>query len=148
MDRIDPARRSANMSRIRAKNTKPELIVRRATHALGFRFRLHRCDLPGSPDLVFPSKKAVIFVHGCFWHQHPSSACRDARPPKSRLDYWLPKLRRNVERDADAVLALRREGWRVLTIWDCETSDQGALKRMLSDFLTGGPRSCSSSLGR
>lgn len=120
-DKIDPARRSANMAKIASKNTKPEMVVRRLLHSLGYRYRLHRKDLPGKPDLVFPSRRAVIFVHGCFWHLHPDPACRDARLPTSRQEYWLPKLQRNVERDKYAQEALLKDGWKVLTIWDCET---------------------------
>src|ERR1700723_4551715 len=93
--------RADQMRRIRAKNTAPELRVRRAVHALGLRFRLHRADLPGTPDLVLPRLRKVIFVHGCFWHQH--SGCRLARPPKKRLDYWVPKFERNKRRDSQAV---------------------------------------------
>lgn len=122
-DKIDPKRRSANMAKILAKNTKPEMTVRRLLHSLGYRFRLHRKDLPGKPDLVFPSRKAVIFVHGCFWHQHPDPSCRDARLPKSRPEYWLPKLQKNTIRDEAAIAALQAGGWRVLTIWECETKN-------------------------
>jgi DNA mismatch endonuclease (patch repair protein) len=98
-------------------------------------FRLHRKDLPGNPDLVFPSRKAVIFVHGCFWHQHPDPACRDARAPKSRQEYWAPKLARNVERDAAAITALKRMGWRPIVIWECETRDTERLRQQIQLFL-------------
>ncbi|WP_246231805.1 very short patch repair endonuclease [Sinorhizobium alkalisoli] len=110
------------MARIASKNTKPEMIVRRMVHAMGYRYRLHRRDLPGKPDLVFPSRRAVIFVHGCFWHHHPDPACKDAVLPKSRTDYWSPKLARNEERDKQHVEALAAEGWHVLIIWECEVS--------------------------
>ena len=123
------------MRRIRKKDTKPELIVRRAAHALGFRFRLHRRDLPGSPDLSFPRHRKVIFVHGCFWHQH--EGCRLARLPKSKLDYWLPKFARNIERDELARIALEAAGWRCLTIWECETLDSEMLQIVLRKFLLG-----------
>jgi DNA mismatch endonuclease (patch repair protein) len=104
-DFLTPEQRSAHMRRIRKTDTRPELQMRRAAHALGYRFRLHRRDLPGTPDLVFPRLRKAILVHGCFWHQHPG--CRLARLPKSRLDYWLPKLRRNQVRDDAALEALR-----------------------------------------
>ncbi len=108
------------MRQIRSKDTKPELAVRRLVHRLGYRFRLHRRDLPGSPDLVFPGRRKVIFVHGCFWHQHPNPGCRDARAPRSNGDYWKPKLARTAVRDAEAEQELRTLGWDVLTIWECE----------------------------
>lgn len=107
------------MRRIRSKDTKPELLVRRLVWSLGYRYRLNRKDLPGKPDLTFASRKKVIFVHGCFWHQHPVG-CSDSRLPKSRLEYWVPKLQRNCERDAQAVEKLQSDGWEVLVLWDCE----------------------------
>jgi DNA mismatch endonuclease, patch repair protein len=108
--------------------------VRSVVHRLGFRYRLHRRDLPGSPDLVFGPRRKVIFVHGCFWHLHPG--CKGARIPASRREeYWLPKLTRNVRRDADNVAALEAAGWRVLTVWECETKDEAALERGLRRFL-------------
>ena len=115
---VDP-QRSALMSRIRSGNTQPELAVRRLLHALGYRFRLHRRDLPGRPDIVLPRHSLVIFVHGCFWHQH--SGCRLASRPKTRQDYWEPKLAGNVRRDRAAADALASLGWRVAVIWECET---------------------------
>lgn len=118
-DRLTPEQRSAQMRRIRKTNTRPEIAVRRVAHALGLRFRLHRRDLPGSPDLVFPSHRKLIFVHGCFWHQH--EGCRLARKPGTRLDYWLPKLDRNVQRDRDVQERLRAAGWQSFVIWECET---------------------------
>lgn len=124
------------MRRIRKTDTSPELAVRRLAHCLGYRFRLYRRDLPGTPDLVFPRLRKVIFVHGCFWHQH--SGCRLARKPKSRLDYWLPKLARNVERDRVAERELQALGWSVLTIWECETKDIEVLRDKLLGFLSGG----------
>lgn len=123
------------MARIRHKNTKPEMSVRQLAHALGYRFRLHRKDLPGKPDLVFPGRKAVIFVHGCFWHQHPDPACNDGRPPKSRPEYWEPKLSRNIQRDEAAQAALRAAGWRVLVIWECHSADQRSLTEQITAFL-------------
>lgn len=123
------------MSRIRAKDTGPEMVVRKMVHAAGYRYRLHRKDLPGKPDLVFPSRRAVIFVHGCFWHGHPDPTCKDAALPKSRLDYWLPKLSRNKERDAVSTEALEAAGWKVLTVWDCELKELELTKTRIMEFL-------------
>lgn len=125
------------MALVKGKHTKPELRVRRRAHALGYRFRLHRRDLPGSPDLVFPGRRAVVFVHGCFWHRHPEPGCWRARLPKSRLDFWVPKLEANVARDAASLAALEALGWRVLTVWECETtpSRRAALDARLRAFL-------------
>lgn len=123
------------MSKIRSRDTAPELTVRRLAHALGYRFRLHRKDLPGKPDLVFPGRKAVIFVHGCFWHQHPDPTCKDSRRPKSRSTYWEPKLDRNRSRDAQNVGALEALGWRVLVLWECRTKDPEAVSTELRTFL-------------
>jgi DNA mismatch endonuclease (patch repair protein) len=110
--------RSFNMSRIRGKNTKPELIVRQYLHGHGLRYRLHVKGLPGKPDIVFPGKKTVIFVHGCFWHQHEN--CRYFVVPKTRTEFWLDKIGRNVANDERQCVDLRRQGWRVLVIWECE----------------------------
>lgn len=134
-DRITPEQRSANMARIRATGMKPEMTVRRLAHAMGYRFRLHRRDLPGTPDLVFPGRKAAIFVHGCFWHQHPDPACRSSHAPRSRTEYWGPKLQRNVLRDEENVAKLEAAGWRVLVLWECELKDRDALKARLKSFL-------------
>ena len=119
---------------------KPEIIVRRSAHALGYRYRLHRKDLPGKPDMVFPGRRAVIFIHGCFWHQHLDPNCKDARHPKSNIDYWQPKLLRNQTRDAEHEAALHAQGWRVLVIWECQTKDEAALKNLLSSFLDSSPQ--------
>lgn len=132
-DRLSPQERSAHMRRIRKTDTKPELVVRRAAHRLGYRFRLHRRDLPGTPDLVFPRLHRIIFVHGCFWHQH--SGCRLARKPKSRLDYWLPKLRRNQEGDTAAMAALEKLGWDVLVLWECEVKNEAGVSEAIETFL-------------
>ncbi|RQV61066.1 DNA mismatch endonuclease Vsr [Burkholderia cenocepacia] len=121
------------MRRIRSKDTEPELIVRRLVYAMGYRYRLHRKDMPGKPDLVFLGRRKVIFTHGCFWHQH--SGCREGRPPKSNTDYWLPKLRRNQERDRVALAQLAASGWDVLVIWECETKDSSALASKVRLFL-------------
>ncbi|WCT75866.1 DNA mismatch endonuclease Vsr (plasmid) [Sphingomonas naphthae] len=133
MDTLDPAARSERMRRVRGKNTRPEMVVRRLAHRLGYRFRLHRRDLPGSPDLVFPGRRAVIFVHGCFWHQHDCS--RGARRPSNNAAYWHPKLARNVERDREARQRLESEGWRVLVLWECEMRNSEQLSRRLTGFL-------------
>lgn len=126
---VTPAR-SANMSKVRGKNTKPEMAVRRVAHALGLRFRLHRRDLPGTPDLVFPKRKTAIFVHGCFWHRH--EGCRKAGPaPKTRTAFWQAKFDRNTARDARNADTLRETGWNVATIWECETRDPDKLTDQL-----------------
>ena len=138
---IAPAR-SELMSRVRGKNTKPEIVVRQTAHRLGFRFRLHRRDLPGSPDLVFPSRKKVIFVHGCFWHRH--SGCSKASTPKTRTDFWITKFEANVRRDSRSIEALEALGWKVCVIWECETSDYHLLEFKLKAFL-GKSSSCRTS---
>lgn len=122
------------MSRVRRTNSKPEILVRKVAHRLGFRFRMNRRDLPGTPDIVFPRLRKIIFVHGCFWHQH--SGCRHATTPRVRSEYWGPKLDRNRERDAAAVAALHALGWEVLVVWECGTKDQSDLERIVSDFLS------------
>lgn len=134
-DKLTPEQRSANMARIRSKDTKPEMLVRRAAHKLGYRYRLHRKNLPGRPDLVFAGRKAVIFVHGCFWHQHGADRCLDGRRPKSNTGYWSEKLDRNVARDALTQERLAKEGWRSLIIWECEIRDSLELDRKISEFL-------------
>ncbi len=108
------------MSGIRSKGMKPEMTVRRLLHSMGYRYRLHRRDLPGKPDLVFPGRRKVIFVHGCFWHQHADPSCKIVRRPKSNREYWLPKLEQNVIRDAENRARLEELGWQVLVIWECE----------------------------
>jgi len=133
MDVFSPAKRSAVMSRIRGKNTKPEMVVRKLAHALGYRFRLHRRDLPGVPDLVFPRLKKVVFVHGCFWHQH--SGCRYAYRPKSHVEFWQKKFLTNVTRDRVARADLTKLGWQVNVIWECQTLDLRRLERRLTAFL-------------
>ncbi|MFM0113924.1 very short patch repair endonuclease [Paraburkholderia nemoris] len=133
-DSVDAQTRSRVMSKIRGKNTRPEMVVRRLVFSLGFRYRLHRRDLPGTPDLVFAKRRKVIFVHGCYWHRH--AGCKFARLPKSHLDFWLPKLQSNVERDARNIIALGQSGWLVLTLWECELSDIGRLRKRICEFLT------------
>lgn len=117
-DILSPAKRSWLMSRIRGKNTKPELAVRRTLHALGARFRLHRKDLPGNPDIVLPRHRLCVFVHGCFWHLHTD--CDAGRLPKSRRAWWRKKLEGNKARDKRSTTALRRLGWRVIVVWECQ----------------------------
>jgi DNA mismatch endonuclease (patch repair protein) len=133
MDKLDPQRRSENMRRIKSKGMKPEILVRSLVHELGYRFRLHRRDLPGSPDLVLPRHRKIVLVHGCFWHQH--SECREGRVPSSRRDYWEPKLARNQARDAMNLAALQQAGWKCLVIWECETKDINALRDRVAAFL-------------
>lgn len=117
------------MSRVASKDTSAEMRVRQIAHSLGLRFRLHRRDLPGSPDLVFPRYKIALFVHGCFWHRHPG--CKKASMPKSHIDYWLEKFEQNTARDRTAMEELERMGWRPAIVWECETKN----KKILSDFL-------------
>lgn len=124
--------RSANMRAIRSKGMLPELSVRSLVHKLGYRFRLHRKGLPGKPDLVFTSRRKVIFVHGCFWHSH---SCKIAHVPKSNVSYWIPKLERNRDRDKKNVKALTAAGWKPLVIWECETKNEGVLRKRLAKFL-------------
>ena len=107
------------MSLVRGVDTKPEMLVRRLVHRMGYRYRLHVRLLPGQPDMVFPSRGKIIFVHGCFWHRHPKATCKMARMPKSRLDFWRPKLEQNRQRDLRVQGKLRRLGWRILVIWEC-----------------------------
>lgn len=125
MDRISKEHRSWNMSRIRGRDTKPEKVVRSMLHRMGYRFRLHRRDLPGRPDIVLPKYRTVIFVHGCFWHRH--GGCLFAYTPKSRREFWQQKFRANRLRDRRSDAALTRLGWRVLVIWECETQGAKAL---------------------
>ncbi|MCY4623465.1 MAG: DNA mismatch endonuclease Vsr [Chloroflexi bacterium] len=120
--------RSENMKRIRAYNTTPELSVRKLLHGLGYRFRLHRSDLPGRPDVTLSRYRAALFVNGCFWHGH---GCRRGRMPKSNLSYWLPKIQRNQERDRKNYDALIKSGWNPVIVWECEVKDQDSLKNRL-----------------
>lgn len=140
VDSISKEQRSLNMSKIKAGNTGPELIVRRIAHRLGFRFRLYRKDLPGTPDLVFPKHRLVIFVHGCFWHRH--NGCKFAYTPKSNIEYWNQKFDNNTERDRRTEIALINLGWRVRVIWECQTKDSEVIERLLHSFLSrnGGSR--------
>jgi DNA mismatch endonuclease, patch repair protein len=123
------------MWQIKDRDTKPEMTVRRMIHAMGYRYRLHSTKLPGKPDIVFPSQHKVIFVHGCFWHQHPAKRCRHARIPKSRVDYWLPKLDGNRKRDRKHVIALKKLGWQCLVVWECKLNSIDPLRGRLKRFL-------------
>ena len=124
------------MSAIKSTGMKPEMLVRSMVHRMGYRFRLHSKDLPGKPDLVFRSRKKVIFVHGCFWHQHRKVECLDGRQPKSNTNYWAKKLARNVERDASNTMELLALGWKVLVLWECEVLGANiALERRIRQFL-------------
>lgn len=123
------------MRRIRSRDTYPEMAVRRLVHSMGFRYRLHVSSLPGKPDLVFPKLKRIIEVRGCFWHQH--GHCIDSRIPKSRIEYWAPKLARNQRRDKENLAALRQLGWRVHIVWECELKKQGRIQDRVERFLSG-----------
>lgn len=133
VDIISEERRSWNMSRIRSKNTKPEMIVRSMLHRMGLRFRLHDRKLPGNPDIVLPKYKTVIFVHGCFWHRH--SGCRYAYTPKSRIDFWEEKFSRNIKRDQEVRCKLEIINWKALTVWECEARDVQSLMAKLKLIL-------------
>lgn len=135
-DNITPEQRRLNMSRIRSAHTRPEKIVRSLAYGLGFRYRLHRKDLPGRPDLVFPSRRKVVFVHGCFWHMH---SCRYGRVvPKTNTEYWQNKRLANVRRDRSHVKLLKQQGWKVLILWECRTrKNLSGLRRSLERFLVG-----------
>ncbi|MGR1216558.1 very short patch repair endonuclease [Metapseudomonas otitidis] len=131
--------RNELMRSIRRKDTAPEIVTRKLLHSLGLRFRLHRKSLPGSPDIVLPKHRTVVFVHGCFWHRHPG--CRYASTPKTRQEFWLPKFAANVERDARKEAQLREMGWRVLVIWECETRGLPELEERLRREFDLGPGS-------
>jgi DNA mismatch endonuclease (patch repair protein) len=133
VDSLTPEERSEIMSRVRSKNSRPELVVRKLVFALGYRYRLHARALPGCPDLVFRPRRRVIFVHGCFWHRH--AGCALARIPKSRVDFWTKKLEGNRKRDERNRRALAREGWKVLTIWECQLPDATRLEARIRRFL-------------
>lgn len=132
-DSLSPAERSERMSRVRNKDTKPELAVRRLVHSMGYRYRLHSKTLPGHPDLVFAGTRKVIFVHGCFWHRH--KGCPNCRLPKSKLDFWVPKLEGNRRRDLASQAKLRRQGWKILVVWECELRNQQRLSHRIMEFL-------------
>lgn len=133
MDRISKERRSQNMGRIRGRNTKPELLVRKAAHGLGYRYRLHHKSLPGSPDLVFSKRKIALFVHGCFWHRHEN--CKYSYKPKSNIDFWARKFQTNVTRDERVRKELEALGWRIAVIWQCETAEPDSLAGTLKGIM-------------
>ena len=135
MDTRTPEQRRRIMQSVKSKDTGPELVVRRLLHGMGYRYRLHRKDLPGRPDIAFGPRRKAIFVHGCFWHGH---GCAKGRLPKSRLDYWQPKVDKNRERDRTKEEQLKSLGWSVLTIWQCETADLETLAARLQDFVDNG----------
>ena len=139
LDTLSPAERSARMALVRSRDTKPELRVRRYLHAAGLRYRLHQRVASARPDLVFPALKTVVFVHGCIWHRHPSPECPLTRTPKSRVDFWTSKFAENVARDERQLAALRAAGWRVLTIWECQTNDPVQLAALASALRAASP---------
>jgi DNA mismatch endonuclease (patch repair protein) len=138
MDVVSREKRSAMMAGIKSKDTHPEMAVRRAAHRLGLRFRLHRRDLPGSPDLVFPGRRTALFVHGCYWHRH--NGCKYAYTPKSNIEFWLQKLQTNVERDVRVRQDLAARGWNVVIIWECQTRAAGQLRAILAQEVCNVPR--------
>ena len=133
-DPLSTDRRSWNMSQIKGKNTKPEVLVRKFLHSHGYRFRIHRKDLPGKPDIVLPKYKTVIFVHGCFWHRHEN--CKYSSTPKTHTEFWEEKFRRNIERDRQNIANLESLGWRVIIVWECEVKDL-SYRETLLDKLSG-----------
>jgi DNA mismatch endonuclease (patch repair protein) len=139
MDRLDKKHRSWNMGQIKGRNTAPEVAVRSMLHRAGYRFRLHRKDLPGTPDIVLPSRKTVIFVHGCFWHRH--QGCKQCYTPKSNVDFWLTKFAGNIERDQKNAAMLRKAGWRVVVVWECEVEHPRNLHKQLWKLLKPPARS-------
>jgi DNA mismatch endonuclease (patch repair protein) len=138
-DIVDHRRRSEMMARIGPRNTTPEIAVRRAAHALGFRFRLHRKDLPGCPDVVFPKRRLAVFVHGCFWHRH--EGCSNCTMPKTRPEFWRRKFEGNMERDQRNCEQRARLGWRILVVWECESEDRAGLEQTLIIALGSRPAS-------
>lgn len=136
MDRISEEQRSWNMSRIKGKDTKPEIRVRKTLHKMGYRFRLHRKYLPGKPDIVLPKYRTIIFVHGCYWHRH--TGCQYTYTPKTRVRFWTEKFAGNVERDLRNQSMLKDLGWNVGVIWECETADQGLLEKHITDIISAG----------
>jgi DNA mismatch endonuclease (patch repair protein) len=131
-DVFSPEKRSQVMAAIGQKNTKPEMVVRRLLHRLGYRFRIHRKDLPGKPDIVFPGRRKIVLIHGCYWHGH---GCRVGRLPKSRTEYWLPKIQANQARDSKNIASLQEAGWSVLVLWECDIRAANGLESTLSTFL-------------
>jgi DNA mismatch endonuclease, patch repair protein len=146
MDRLTPERRSALMAKVRGKDTAPELIVRRLLHSMGLRYRLHRKSLPGAPDIVFPSRKKVIWVHGCYWHHH--SGCRLATVPKTNRKFWVTKFKTNVTRDKSNAKLIAALGWKSLTVWQCELKQQKTLIGRLKRFVGPSPNGLPGKPGR
>lgn len=146
MDRVSPDVRSANMRSVRSRDTKPELATRRAAHRLGYRFRLNRRDLPGSPDLVFPRLRLALFVHGCFWHRHPE--CPKATVPQTNKDFWARKFAANVARDKRAMDALAASGWRAEIVWECETANAEGLPMLLEQLFRRDEADCDEAYAR
>ncbi|MGF1549852.1 MAG: very short patch repair endonuclease [Sphingomonadaceae bacterium] len=137
-DTLSPSERSARMAKVRGRDSKPEMLVRRLVHGMGFRYRLHDKRLPGAPDLVFPARRKAIFVHGCFWHRHDDPNCKLARLPKSRLDFWKPKLQGNRDRDLRQQAELRELGWKFMVVWECQLRHTEQLENKLRSFLIEG----------
>ena len=133
MDSVSPEKRSWVMAQVKGRNTRPEKAVRSLLHHMGYRFRLQRVDLPGKPDIVLPKYRTAVFVHGCYWHRHDCP--NGQRLPKSRLDFWLPKLEGNRERDIRKQSLLRKQGWNVLIIWECQLRDTNTLQENIRAFL-------------
>ena len=133
VDTVSPEARSRIMSRVKSKGMKPEMRVRRLLHGLGYRYRLHRADLPGRPDLVFPARRKVVFVNGCFWHSH--HGCSRVRIPSTNREYWVAKLERNQARDDRNIVLLEEKGWEVLTVWECQLRDLTAATEQIVAFL-------------
>lgn len=132
MDNLTPEQRSAQMAKVHSRDTKPEMRVRRLVHAIGYRYRLHRADLPGKPDMVFGPKRKVIFIHGCFWHGHD---CKLGRIPKSRVDFWTAKIETNRTRDEKNINKLHSDGWQTLVIWECQLKVIDDVERRIRSFL-------------
>ena len=135
VDTVSPEVRSRIMARVKSKGMKPEMAVRRLLHGLGYRYRLHRPDLPGRPDLAFPSRRKVVFVNGCFWHNH--AGCPRVRVPSSNREYWVAKLERNRARDERNLTLLEEQGWAAMTVWECELRDMPAAAERMTEFLDG-----------
>ncbi len=138
VDHLTKNARSWNMSRIRSKDTKPEKIVRSMLHRIGYRFRLHRKDLPGKPDIVLPKYKTVIFIHGCFWHRH--KGCKRCTTPSTNQKYWIPKLEHNVVKDKTNQKVIKKSGWKPIIIWECETKDLVKLSKKINKALKTNPQ--------